>query len=1570
METKFTKMQKMMRWALVLAWVIFSHVTVSSQACACKGNVQVSLDADGIAEVTASMLLADGSTCGGNSLSVSVMTTPTGAPITGSPFVDCSHIGKTLYGKVDNGINSCWTTLTVEDKMNPILTCPTSPLAVTCADFESFLPQVDDNCPGGVTVTQVGVDVETDNGCTGALPSNVLKRITRSYQAEDASGNKSAICSFTFDITVLDPLSSIISSVVGPQQKTLMMDTHLECDGDWARLPNENPSPLNIGNAPGTGVPVIPTANYNDWAGTEYNAGTARRVRDTLVLSGGTDDSQPNTRTLGATFCYTVEANGYISFEWNAEMTGMGGNFANDEPAFSVNGVSTLLATGADGTSAGGSHNIPVLEGDVFCFQVFTMNISNHTVLRVSDLRVPKPLFPATGEHPCGMTARYTDGPAILTGCTTKILRTWTVDEWSCLNRPPWTYIQVLEITDSKAPVVEPLADITASTANHICQGVVTFPNPRAEDNCTPVQNITTDINIYADGDYSNPAGFLRHPQRTATLSVGVHYAEFITRDMCGNENRDTIYITIIDNTPPVAIVNELTTVGLTLDGQAHISAQSFDDGSFDECQLAKTIVRRLDHTNCQPCDIPTFPGFTYLGTHGSGENQRYFYLAAHMSTSYVAGKTALALGGNLVNYNGSSAKRDAVRGFVNGVYPNSSFFMHGVLVDRSTGGAGFPRTADETEVQRYVLEISDICGWSSHAKFCCADINNNPMVAFRAIDAVGNFNDVMVTVIVQDKIGPTITCPDHMTVNCDYIFDRNNLTQDFGWPVATDNCEILTITTDSIINVDNCGRGSITRNFMVTDMGGRTASCSQVITFLPQGDLVYNGPSTHEWPRDTLINGCGNAIQNNPALSPDLLGRPILSNGACSLAGSEYQDQVFSFNQQTSPSCFKILRKWTVIDWCQEGERGRPKEWTRYQEIKVIDNQAPVFDPLDPMVVAETFDNDCSFGTINLTASATDVCTEVLRWRYSIDAFNNGEIDITVLSTDPGQSDGNTIDASGTYPVGVHRIIYTFEDRCGNVTSREQIFSIVNMKQPNGIMLEGLAISLMDMGGGEGMAEIWASDYDPEGKSTHPCDYEVVYSFTEVTLNNMGQMVTTPNMIFDCSQVGQRVPVTVWVAALTPMGDLVQTSVNTFMDVQDNNNVCSQQGGRFVIDGTMTTAQNQLVSDVEVYLQGTEMMYKTDENGAFGFQNILEGFAYNIAPYKNDDPMNGISTLDLVMIQRHILGVEYLKDPYLLIAADINKDEKITASDLTELRRLILGSEDQFTQNNSWRFIDKNYIFTDKENAQGEAFPETYLIDELQGHMTADFIAVKIGDINGNAEVNDFDKTVKARANNTVVLFTENAVFDQGNDIVVPVKISENTDITGMQMTLNFDASMLSLVNITPKGWNVNDANFGFRYLNDGILTFSWNSTQTKALSSGETLFELTFASRDEGKVGDVLSVSSSVTAAEAYNAGDEVMDIVWEVRSGNKVDFALYQNTPNPFQGSTAIDFELPNQMDATLTIHDVTGRVLRTIVVSAQKGLNTVQVDVHNLGTGVMYYTLQAGVHTATRKMVIIE
>jgi hypothetical protein len=67
--------------------------------------------------------------------------------------------------------------------------------------------------------------------------------------------------------------------------------------------------------------------------------------------------------------------------------------------------------------------------------------------------------------------------------------------------------------------------------------------------------------------------------------------------------------------------------------------------------------------------------------------------------------------------------------------------------------------------------------------------------------------------------------------------------------------------------------------------------------------------------------------------------------------------------------------------------------------------------------------------------------------------------------------------------------------------------------------------------------------------------------------------------------------------------------------------------------------------------------------------------------------------------------------------------------------------------------------------------------------------------------------------------------------------------------------------------------------------------------------------------------------------------------------------------------IGFELAQAGQATITIMDVNGKVVRTIVQDGVQGFNNVEVKNIN-ATGVLYYTLESGDFTATKKMIIIE
>jgi len=85
----------------------------------------------------------------------------------------------------------------------------------------------------------------------------------------------------------------------------------------------------------------------------------------------------------------------------------------------------------------------------------------------------------------------------------------------------------------------------------------------------------------------------------------------------------------------------------------------------------------------------------------------------------------------------------------------------------------------------------------------------------------------------------------------------------------------------------------------------------------------------------------------------------------------------------------------------------------------------------------------------------------------------------------------------------------------------------------------------------------------------------------------------------------------------------------------------------------------------------------------------------------------------------------------------------------------------------------------------------------------------------------------------------------------------------------------------------------------------------------------------------------------------------------------FELKQNMPNPYKGETMIGFNVPQSGRATLTINDVTGRVLKVVRGGFAKGANQIRIHSKDLpASGVLYYTLTAGEYTATMKMIIIQ
>jgi hypothetical protein len=119
----------------------------------------------------------------------------------------------------------------------------------------------------------------------------------------------------------------------------------------------------------------------------------------------------------------------------------------------------------------------------------------------------------------------------------------------------------------------------------------------------------------------------------------------------------------------------------------------------------------------------------------------------------------------------------------------------------------------------------------------------------------------------------------------------------------------------------------------------------------------------------------------------------------------------------------------------------------------------------------------------------------------------------------------------------------------------------------------------------------------------------------------------------------------------------------------------------------------NTLLTKPELYivtLNCLDSVYtQTTTLNSYGFYSFeaQKGKSYILSmrdKILNEDVLNGVSTLDMVLSQRHILGISVLNLRYT-IASDVNLDGKVTAADIVDMRKLILGITTQFSGGQSW---------------------------------------------------------------------------------------------------------------------------------------------------------------------------------------------------------------------------------------------------------------------------------------------
>lgn len=312
-----------------------------------------------------------------------------------------------------------------------------------------------------------------------------------------------------------------------------------------------------------------------------------------------------------------------------------------------------------------------------------------------------------------------------------------------------------------------------------------------------------------------------------------------------------------------------------------------------------------------------------------------------------------------------------------------------------------------------------------------------------------------------------------------------------------------------------------------------------------------------------------------------------------------------------------------------------------------------------------------------------------------------------------------------------------------------------------------------------------------------------------------------------------------------------------------------------------------------------------------------------------------------------------------------MNKSGSITAFDIVQMRQLILEIIPEFPNNESWRFVNADFQM-DESNPLAD-FEENYQVFDLQGNIAVNFIAIKVGDVSGNAAANSIVQAESRSNESPLQLTIEDQFLQTGKRYAVRLQLADQ-DYQGFQFSISHP-------NLSLLDWQSNklqEAHISSSQEERPFVNVSWNDDPNKEKSKTPTEIILEFEAQKEGYLKDFLSLRQQVILPEAYTYANTIagIDLVFDEISENR-PFELFQNKPNPFTNTTTIGFYLPSSSPVSLRIMDVTGTVVYAQSGDYSAGTHQITLSRNQIPyKGLLYYELASATGKATKTMLFVQ
>ncbi|MBC7775820.1 MAG: T9SS type A sorting domain-containing protein [Phycisphaerae bacterium] len=546
--------------------------------------------------------------------------------------------------------------------------------------------------------------------------------------------------------------------------------------------------------------------------------------------------------------------------------------------------------------------------------------------------------------------------------------------------------------------------------------------------------------------------------------------------------------------------------------------------------------------------------------------------------------------------------------------------------------------------------------------------------------------------------------------------------------------------------------------------------------------------------------------------------------------------------------------------------------------------------------------------------------------------------------------------------PLGKHHILWRLEQG-GVERFCEYGFELKDCAPPVVTCATLPTVNLLPTGN----ISLWASDFvESTNDNITPSnliELAVRKSGTGVGFPLDDQGNTQELVTFDCCELGAQ-GVEVW--GKDKAGLVSQCT--TYVIIQDGTGFCPTDnccGCKNII----ACARTEGLDGVE------EMRYKLEVtpvfsppfnlidslgNGCAIFYFIPLNSAIKLTPSKNDNPLNGVTTYDLVLMSKHILAIEPLNSPNKMIAADANKSGSITTFDIVEIRRLILGIYTDFPNNTSWRFVDKDFQFPNTQNPFQTVFPETV----VQQHWTGipsefNFASIKVGDVNNTAVANaSTPPPVESRRASFLAL--PDLELKTGETYEIPIHSTENAHWLGLQLSLDFDPELIDIEGIESSTLPDFDQN-NWAQPQAGRLTLSWSEAQSTRMAPSAELFRLRIKARADIQLSKVFKTDEKPRLyPEAYELDGVArpLKIVFSKNSTSKTA-QIFIPQPNPTTAGATLPIQLLQAENIRLEVFDGTGKLLWDNELKLEKGSHALEIPASvMLGAEVYFWRVQTG------------